>query len=75
MQWCSDLDLPASQGSIWTHLRVRACSDPALLQGELALQRCAVQEGGLNKPRVVQHPLPVLKLPQRGRARHQTFTT
>lgn len=65
---CTNFDLPAGQRSVCRSFRVQVCGNPAVLQGELALQSCQIQKDGRDKLGLVQDPLPTLKLEtQRGR--------
>lgn len=58
-------NLPAGQWSVCHRFQVHTCRNPAVLQGELALQSCVIQKGGQHKQRLVQNPLPIHKLKMR----------
>lgn len=58
----TNFDLPAGQRSVCSSFRLQVCRNLAVLQRELALQSRHIQKDGRDKLRLVQNPLPVLKL-------------
>lgn len=65
----TNFDLPASQWSVCHGFQVQGCRGPPVLQGELALQGCCIQEGGQDKQGLIQNPLSIHKLDNTHRKR------